>query len=89
MGESMKTIRTVVVYGDGVTDDTAALQAIINGDAVGVRPSGVSWSLPFTQQEQDESDAATMAARKLELEALDLGKELWWMYGHGPRSAND
>ena len=31
---------TVLVYGDGVHDDSAAIQAIIDGKAVGVLPNG-------------------------------------------------
>lgn len=30
----------VVIYADGVTDDTEALQKIINGEAYGVNPNG-------------------------------------------------
>ena len=73
----MRTRKTVVVYGDGATDDTAALQAIANGEAVGIRPSGVLWTEPFTQQEQDESDAASKAALARDREILDMMRELW------------
>lgn len=32
--------RIVLVYGDGVHDDTEAMQAIVNGDAVAILPNG-------------------------------------------------
>jgi len=31
---------TVIIHGDGIHDDTEALQAIINGKAKGIRPDG-------------------------------------------------
>lgn len=35
--------RTVIVHGDGVVDDTEAMQAIFNGEAIGIRPDGTPW----------------------------------------------
>lgn len=32
----------VVVYGDGIHDDTAALQEIANGNAKGITPNGAT-----------------------------------------------
>lgn len=36
----------VVVWGDGVHDDSAALQAIYEGKARGVKPDGTPWLEP-------------------------------------------
>lgn len=39
----MSDKKTVIVYGDGVTDDTNALQDIFNGQAIGIKPNGRPW----------------------------------------------
>lgn len=33
-------METVIVYADGITDDTKAIQKISNGEAIGVTPDG-------------------------------------------------
>jgi hypothetical protein len=40
----MNQKRTVIVRGDGITDDTDALQAIVNGEARGIKPDGRPWN---------------------------------------------
>lgn len=37
--------KLVVVHGDGVHDDTEALQAIANGEADGIFPDGTPFSI--------------------------------------------
>lgn len=41
-------MKTVIVYGDGVHDDTKALQLMANGKAKGICPDGSIFPKPGT-----------------------------------------
>lgn len=39
----MSDKKTVIVYGDGITDDIVAFQEILAGRAIGIKPNGRPW----------------------------------------------
>jgi len=39
----MKEVKQVLVYGDGVHDDTEALQKVLDSEAQGIYPDGTTF----------------------------------------------
>jgi hypothetical protein len=61
-------MKSVIVYGDGVHDDTDAMQAILDGEAEGITPNGLPWNqdgsvMRLTRTLELGRDASTVSDR--------------------------